>query len=104
MPPRRTRRRAIAKDARWCLAFRFHDLDGHVYVEVNRQTGRKVWVARLQCVRCGTERIDFLVPETCELISRRYFRPADYPTDLDRETARRQILAEMLTDAAAAAS
>lgn len=97
MSPRRQRRAQTTKDAVWCKAFSQHDLDGHVYVESHRQTGRKVWVARLQCLRCGTERVDFLTPVSCELLSRRYFRPENYPTDLDRETARQQVLSELLT-------
>lgn len=98
MPSRRPTTISIRDTRTWCVAFSRHDFDGHVYVEIHRVTGRKVWVARLMCRSCGTERVDFMTPQRCELLSRRYFHPDDYATDLDRETARQQVMRSLLEE------
>lgn len=82
-----------------CQAFR-HQFDGHVFLERSRATGRTVWVARLECPRCGTRRVDVMVPETCELISRSYEHSDEYRDALDtrdRDDAKRIVFTSMLT-------
>jgi hypothetical protein len=39
-----------------------------------------------RCVRCGTERDDYLASSTLELVSRRYHYPAGYKTEGERTT------------------
>lgn len=83
---RTSEQRAIAR----CRIFR-HDFDGHVFVE------NGLWVARLQCQRCGTKRVDKMTPKTCELIGRVYDWPDEYDRTIDREQVRRELLAAMRT-------
>lgn len=78
----------------WCRTFR-HEFDGHVYQEKSLTTGKTVWVARLECARCGTQRVDTMTPKTCELISRQYIYPEEYQTGLTRTDARRRVFAAM---------
>jgi hypothetical protein len=96
--PASRKRKAWQKKARpsaWCKTF-LHDLDGHTYVETSEATGAEVWVAALECLRCGTRRVDFMVPETCELISRRYFHPKEYDKHLARDEAKREVMSSMM--------
>lgn len=89
--------RKVIRDYVKCRAFR-HNFDGHVYQEQigGRVGGRVVWVARLECPRCGTHRVDVMAPGTCELISRSYVHPDDYDGMLSPNEARRTLYQGML--------
>lgn len=54
-----------------CKVFK-HSWHGHVVAERLPDTGKAVWIARLQCEECGTRRNDVMIPRTCELIGRHY--------------------------------
>lgn len=81
-----------------CRALR-HAFDGHVLRE--KVQGKIRWVARLECDRCGTLRIDVMMPNTCELVSRRYDHPDNYDGTLSQQAARRELFKRMLAAAAA---
>lgn len=85
--------RKVIRDYVKCRAFR-HVFDGNVFQE--QVAGRTVWVARLDCGRCGTHRIDIMTPRTCELISRSYVHPDDYDGMLSPLEARQQLFTSML--------
>lgn len=90
-----------------CRAFSRHDLDGHVFEEQldRRVAGRRlVWVARLECAGCGTQRIDVMMPRSCELISRLYVHPDGYDGKISPAEARRIIFKHMLDNGVSLAS
>jgi hypothetical protein len=75
-----------------CRVFR-HEWEGAVFIE-NTPVGVR-WVGRFEC-DCGTQRIDFMIPRTFELKSRRYVYPPDYLTDMDRDTAKKVLFTSMM--------
>jgi hypothetical protein len=78
-----------------CKTF-MHQLDGHVFAETIE--GQARWVARLECGRCGTRRIDVMVPQSCKLISRKYDYTGcvDYDRTVDRLDAKKDLFKSML--------
>lgn len=79
-----------------CRSFR-HEWDGHVFIEQVDGTTR--WVARLECERCGTRRVDVMTARSCELVSRRYFYSDEYGDDirkLEHSEAKEQLFSSML--------
>lgn len=85
-----------------CRAFQRHALDGHVVQE--RINGSNVWIARLQCVGCGTHRIDVMKPKSCKLISRAYVHPDDYDGKMTSAEARKIIFKHMIDNGVSLAS
>lgn len=69
-----------------------HDLDGPVFVEKIKGVVR--WVLHAECDRCGTRRIDVMVPHTFELVSRHYDYDGapHYDKAEDRAKARKFLL------------
>lgn len=87
-----------------CRAYR-HIIDddhGALFQERN-SLGRVVWVFRGECPRCGTLRIDTLMPRTDQLISRTYEHPEGYDGLLSPHEARRVLLKAMRARARGAA-
>jgi hypothetical protein len=82
-----------------CRAFR-HAIDeenGSLFQE--QRDGRTVWVAPLECPRCGTRRTDVMTPRACELISRTYDHPDGYDGLLTPAEARRILYKHKLAQA-----
>lgn len=79
-----------------CIAHHRHDLDGNVFEEQHNH--RKVWVARLQCTRCGTRRVTRYSPVRCEQIGGHeyYDRPVDYDTSVTAIEARKIMFKNLL--------
>lgn len=77
-----------------CRVFR-HEWDGTVYVEATPAGTR--WVGRFEC-DCGTQRIDFMMPHSFELTSRKYVYPPEYQTDMNREQAKVVLFTSMMVD------
>lgn len=69
-----------------------HDLDGPVFREKIKGVIR--WVLYADCDRCGTRRIDVMMPNTCELVSRHYDydNAPEYDKSEDRSKARKFLL------------
>jgi hypothetical protein len=78
-----------------CKVFK-HDFDGHIFLETIKNSTR--WVARLQCTRCGTRRVDVMIPLTCELVSRHYEYPDTYDTQLEHSDAKRVLFKFMIQE------
>lgn len=76
-----------------CRVFR-HQFEGHVFQET--VYGATRWVARIQCERCGTIRVDVMTVKSCELISRRYIHPEEYDTGQAYDEARQFLFKWML--------
>lgn len=82
-----------------CKVFQ-HRLDGHVFEERWQPKGqrqRTVWTARLQCSRCGTKRIDRMLPGTCILLTRDYIHAEEYDTTMTNGDAKK-ILFKWMVD------
>lgn len=82
-----------------CRALSRHVFDGGVFVEVWRSKKRRavtVWVARLECVVCGTHRVDYMKPKTCDLLYRGYVHPANYDGTMTPERARKILFKHMV--------
>jgi hypothetical protein len=82
-----------------CKTF-MHQFDGHVFVEPAQFAGGGTinWVARLECTRCGTRRVDVMTPMTCVLISRKYDYTGcvDYDRTVERTDAKKALFKLML--------
>ena len=85
----------MSRNTMACKTF-MHRLEGHVFVETIDEQRR--WVARLECSTCGTRRVDVMMPQTCELVSRKYEYEgcADYDRSVDRTEAKKALFKLML--------
>src|SRR5690348_7412688 len=77
-----------------CRAFQHGEWDG---MTTQEKIGRKtVWVARLECGRCGTIRTDTMDPRSGDVLNRSYVHPDDYDGTIKPAEARRIVHKHMV--------
>lgn len=80
-----------------CKVFN-HVFDGATYER--HVHGELRWVAELQCSRCGSWRVDYMLPHSCLLTSRVYYHSDEYDTSFDRAEARKVLFKSLLVEEA----